>query len=302
MQNCWGIRMVTLCVVGLLGCGAGLDDAEGAGGGGAALHMRAFSSFEDASRRARVRIASAPAHARTPLRFDDPSGTVYLLRGAHIWVEAITLTFRAQRSCAQILADAEGQFARLRCDGGRLRLAGPFAVDLVDGRIEGGLAEDDSTAQVGWQIPALDYRQVELLLGPGPSVAPMRGSTVWGEANFQLNAAIRTLGVQFAFRAQVTRAVRAPVRDGAALVVWADVARWLDHIPLTECLERGHLGTRHGRVALDSALDAPALTYFVDEPPLDCQDAQAQFRRNLSQSLSVDIRAPHDGESVGNEW
>lgn len=299
MPKRWRSRVLVLCAVGLLGCGSGLageDDAREAGG---ALFLRAFSSFDDVSQRARVHLARTQGRsgeARQILRFDDPLGTVYSLVGAQVWVESIALTFWSERPCAQVLAESQEAFAGLVCDGERLRLQGPFAVDLVKGEVLAGASVRAARAQVGWAIPALDYRQVELELGPAPAGSLMGGVTVWGEADFQVNAAIRRLDVRFAVRTRVSRAVRAPVAQGAALVVWADVARWLDHIPLTECLERGHLSAQHGEVSLDRELNAPALAYFVDEPPRDCQDAQAHFGRNLRRSLSVEIRARHAGE------
>jgi hypothetical protein len=269
----------------LLGLAAGCGDGAASGAGQpqaqtARLYIEAVSSFGPSS-----------SENPRPLHFDDPRGTVYSLTSARLGVESIALIFSAPKSCADAEIFDPALMKGVECTSHELVIRGPFVIDLLNGGIEAA-----ESTQSNWTIPALDYRRVELRLAPFSTRSNSR-HTLRAQASFGMTDSIRELSVRFRFRATAGDSIAAPLLPGDSLVLGLNVAEWLERIPVTRCVQNGHLSQRGGRVTLDSNLDARPVASYMHDPPRDCADALPRFRMNLKNSLNATIEARPPGDA-----
>lgn len=261
---------------GLAGCGGEVEGASLAAPQSAShVYIEAFSSFHPAA-----------SETLEPLTlFEDPRGTVYSLTAAQLGVGSIRFIFPESLSCAQIDYQSPEFSKNLECSGGSLILRGPFRVDLR--------ARQDRAERMSWEIPALDYRRVELHLAP-VSAPTSELRTLQARASFESDNTIRELSLDFRFHATLSAPLNAALAPQQTLMLGLDVAGWLTRISVSDCLRRGYLGDPRESAELDSSFDAPNYaTFMYTSPPKDCSDAQSRFRSNLIDSL----RAKNDEEA-----
>jgi hypothetical protein len=246
-------------------CGG--SDAQGAASG---IAMRATSSALTSDG-----AGGSGGQPSSGIQFQDDAGRTYTATEILARVTEIELKLPDGLRCADYRDQLGGG---AYCDDpsndddgdddDEIRIDGPFVVDLLAGTSTPSL--DDV------QIPALPYREIEFDLEDGP-----RGDALDGHA-FSLRATFDDDGTQAELvlrvpgdlEIEIDNPVGANLQPNAQLLVLLDASRWLQGVPLQECIDDSGAQVVNGVLTLD-ADDA-------------CDDLEEAFEEVLEDSCSFD--------------
>ncbi|MCK6546229.1 hypothetical protein L6R52_10300 [Myxococcota bacterium] len=144
---------------------------------------------------------------------------------------------------------------RVKCDGGKLRLNGPFVIDLV--------TRTATPSLDGLELLPDVYKRVEVFMeagraGDGPVAAgdALDGATLVASGSIAYPAGSATdfdLSLRFTDMAAFTSAEGITVEAGTTpqdVLLDLDVASWFAALPITQCLDDGDLTIENGRIAI----------------------------------------------------
>jgi hypothetical protein len=230
--------------------------------------------------------------ARGPIMVAEQGGEQLQLERAQVYLRHIELELPAGVTCADV-ADSIG--AGVRCEAGedrsgsgvddnpgaddnggrggvddnpgvddngagvddsgarvKLRIAGPFVVDLI--------ARTATPSLSGIQIPALNYRRVDMRIDDGD---PRDGLISAGSAldDHSWSSALSwshdgqpytvELALKFNEDVRIEPAGGVQVGSGESLLVLFDATSWLKALPLAKCLDDGDVSASAGTIVLD---------------------------------------------------
>lgn len=138
----------------------------------------------------------------------------------------------------------------------KLRIAGPFVVDLVSRTATPSLA--------GIQIPALTYRRVDMRIDDGdPDDGLIGAGSALDDRSWVSELAWRrdgqdytvAMSLKFNEDVRIEPAGGVTLEPGDDLLVLFDATRWLGGLPLARCLDDGSLTAAGGKIVLDDRAD-----------------------------------------------
>ncbi len=232
-----GLWAAAAMAAGAVGCGT--ESAEPGAGGGVGLGFRAVKPA--------VSQGLAGDELGAGLTVTDEVGTVYTLVSTKVNLRDIELDLPAGTRCNEIAAELGGG-ARCGSDnaddssgggsdstnggGDKVKIDGPFTVDLLTGTATPSLAEV--------RVPALAYDRIDFRIEPADA-GELEGTSWRTTATFDDGGTQRALTLSLRFNEDLR--VEAPggvqVEAGAPLLVRFDVTQWLSGVGLGACVDSG---------------------------------------------------------------
>ncbi len=273
MRRCLAILALLFGAV-LLGCSTGVETGN-------------------ATAVVQVRLTAAPPQqsAGTPIVVVEENGVP--LRMDEAWVGLGWFDFRlpAGSSCADL--DPAALAAPLTCENGRIRVEGPWLVDLLTGEFHPALG--------AIELPALAYDGVDLhvdKLAP-PAVDandPRAGFSLGMQGVYDPDGQ----AIPFTFRFQLTTDIAVAPPQGLALsgganeqlTVRLDASQWLAQVPLSACLADGKIELEDGKLEIEAleTNEEPGETGY-EEP---CQGVDHAIETGVEGSGEVEVERRGD--------
>jgi hypothetical protein len=144
---------------------------------------------------------------------------------------------------------------RVKCDGGKIRVNGPIAIDLLTRNATPSLAD--------LEIPADTYMRVDVRFDearPAEGVVmpsdPLAGSAIIasGELSYPMGATTRfDFALTFTEDARFENSAGIRIEESGVnqVLLSLDVARWFSAIPITQCIQNGDLTIDNGHVTIE---------------------------------------------------
>jgi len=263
----WRGARAALFAAGIVGSGAGCAGSE-TGNGGAASRQKRPVSVE-------MRLETPSDQLRSP----DRDGFEVAIESAIVNVERIDFVLPSGEDCVGLPPLASAYAARCEEDGDRVRIDGPWVVDLVTGELTPTLEG----------IEVLDgvFDRVEMRLAPGEAeVGGVGDGDVLDGASLDVGGTIATLRGVTPFG--LTLALNAVGRFGGGTAVLIDeasdvvmlsfeVTGWFSDLRLGACIEAGFVPSEAGLLRLERA-DRHA-----------CGDVERAIRKALTDSGKVNV-------------
>ena len=273
MRRCLAL-VVLLFGAPLLGCSTGVETGN-------------------ATAVVQVRLTAAPPQqsAGTPLVVVEEDGVP--LRVDEAWVGLGWFDFRlpAGTTCADV--DPAALAPPSRCEGDRVRVEGPWLVDLLTGAFHPALG--------ALEVPALAYEGVDLhvdALGP-PAVDandPRAGFSLGMQGVYDPDGE----AIPFEFRFQYTTDIAVAPPQGLALSAGAneqltvrlDATQWLAQVPLSACLADGKIEIEHGKLEIEALEVEEEHGETVYEEP--CEGVDHAIETGVEDSAEVEVERHDD--------
>lgn len=266
-QRWWQGACAALCAAGVVGGGAGCAGSE-TGNGGAANRQKRPVSVE-------MRLETPTDRLSSP----DRDGFEVAIESALFNVERIDFVLPSGEDCSGLPPLASAYAARCDEGGGRVRIDGPWVVDLVTGELSPPLEG----------IEVLDgvFDRVEMRLAPGEAgLGGVGDGEVLDGASLDVTGTIETLRGVAPFG--LTLALNAVGRFGGGAAVVIDeasdvvmlsleVTGWFSSLRLGACIEAGFVPSQAGLLRLERA-DRRA-----------CGDVERAIRQALTDSGKVKV-------------
>jgi hypothetical protein len=192
-------------------------------------------------------LTSAESDAVT---FEDDSGTLFTLTHARAYLRNIQLELPGATPCRNVEELLAG--GAVCHDQNKIEIPGPIAVDLLN---------DTSTPDISdVRIPALAYRRIDFRLDDGDpddgvieENDELNNLTLVARADFRSDGQDLELLLMLRFNEDVRfdQEDTLQIPEGGDLLVQLDVARWLNGIPVIDCIRDGNLSIDDGRVVID---------------------------------------------------
>ena len=201
----------------------------------------------------------------------DAQGTLLSLTEVRANVKNIELFLPGGKPCDSL--DPSQLGPKVHCDSAKVRIDGPFAIDL--------LTQTATPAIPRLDLPAGAYTRVDIRLekamsGPAPladnsffvsGTLPNGGTTL--EFDFNLDA---PLDARFEDLAGVTST------SATALLLLLDVDAWFSNAPITRCLDEGDVTPAAGHVSLG---DGRGRCNMIRNSVADAIRSSGRLRRKL---------------------
>jgi hypothetical protein len=183
----------------------------------------------------------------------DAQGTAFTVETARASVRQVRMTFADGAPCTA--AQAAAVRAPARCDSDRMLLDGPLVFDLV------ARTSDPNVASV--PVPAVGYSRIEVRFdvadpqdGLVAASDPLAQNTLEVTGSFAYHGANTPYRFALAFNedAIFPGATPVSVADGAEtpFLMYLDVQKWFQALPLTQCLDAGDLAIVGGALTLSN--------------------------------------------------
>ena len=223
----------------------------------------------------------------------DRGGTAFTIDSAVASVDRIEFMLPAGEQCEGLPGEVQSYSAACGGESDRVRIDGPWVVDLVSGEFEPALEGIDVLDGV--------FDRIEMKLSAGEAGA---GGVVAGDA---LDGATLDVGGTVALTGSDTRpfgltlsmTVQSRFQDGGAVTIGPDADRvqlsldignWLSTLDLGACIGQGEVPSSDGVLRLESA------------PRAACGDVARAVRQALSQTGKARVQEnPSSERSVGND-
>jgi hypothetical protein len=183
----------------------------------------------------------------------DQQGTTLAVTSAHAYLRH----FEFQRPGGK--QDCEGYSAsnnaRIKCDGGKIRVNGPFAANLITRTATPSIGE--------LEIPVGNYKRVDIHFtqekmvdGVVPAGDPLSGKTLIASGNIAYPMGALTpfdLALEFEDDARFENTAGVEVGEDGVQEIFLDldVMSWFAALPLTRCLDDGDLMIENGRITIE---------------------------------------------------
>ena len=149
----------------------------------------------------------------------------------------------------------------------KIRIRGPFLVDLMRGAVEPSL---DAV-----RIPDLAYRHVDLRVDDHDGL--LNGASWAMAADFEYDGQPLELRATLRFSEDIRLESRSGVRtDGSPLRVGFDVAAWFTGLTIAQCLDEGRLSVDGGTLHISEEADLG-----------DCSELEGSLKDNLKNSARL---------------
>jgi hypothetical protein len=209
-----------------------------------------------------------------PVVVSDAGGESFEFNQARVGVRDIDFYLAEGVTCNELSLDLQGP---VTCDGDKVRVAGPFVVDLLTGESWPDLS--------GLTIPAGDYRRVDVRFddaredwGLVEATDPLLGNS------FALEGVIVATGELFRVTVDVNVEARyineqaqlLPEDAPASVLLTLNPEQWFAALPISECIAEGEF-TRSGEVIL------------IQDSGSNCQEIENALKHAIRDSGSLQI-------------
>jgi hypothetical protein len=220
-------------------------------------------------------VSLTPGSAGSALSLQDQGGADFSMTSALVHLRHIELDLPEGKRCADIEADLAGGDCLL---DDKIRIPGPFVVDLVT-----GTSEPDLGAVL---IPAGTYKRIDIrvddgdpeegLIEPG---SPLDDYSLVVEAKFTYNQEPATLKLSLNFDEdiRIEQLAGVAVQPGTDLVAEFVVNDWLAGVDIAGCLASGEL-----------ALDETGTATIDDNADGACGGVEDIIKNNMKNSGQFD--------------
>jgi hypothetical protein len=179
----------------------------------------------------------------------DQQGSAFTFSTARAYIRHIELDLPDDKKCADLTPEELGS---LHCDSDKLRLDGPFAIDLMTGEATPSLA--------GINIPAGVYKRVDIRFDdvkPDDGIVdasdPLQDNTMVATGSFDNQGSDTPFELVLKFnedaRFESPEGIEVTA-DAGEFGLWLDVAQWFRAIPVTQCIDDGDLETKDGTLMM----------------------------------------------------
>jgi hypothetical protein len=173
----------------------------------------------------------------------DRQGTAITVSAANANVRRIDLHLPGDKPCSGI--DTSMLPSNVKCNSAKMRIEGPFAVDLITGTATPALANIT--------LPRATYKRVDIEFEPAASLG---GNTIVVSGSMPRAGAPTPFDMELDFVAQAKFENTAGVTIGGStaqdVFLLLDVAKWFTTAPITTCVADGDIGIEGGRIKIDS--------------------------------------------------
>jgi hypothetical protein len=211
--------------------------------------------------------------------FSSKDGTTFTLTQARIHLRDIRLDLPKGTRCEDVSGLLSGAECKGSDDAKTLQVPGPIVVDLMTGATTPDLS--------GLRIPAGNYKRIDFRLEEADAddvgaAEPLVGYSFLAGADFSQDGVARKLELKFKFSedARFDSDMGVDVPEGGSLVAFLQPQRWLEGVPLGECIRDGDVEIINNTVRID------------DESGSDCSDAENSVKTAIK--TSGDLRKSED--------
>lgn len=180
----------------------------------------------------------------------DQQGTVFTVESARAFVRHVE--FQRPGGKCDDFKPSNKEF--VKCDGGKIRVNGPFIADLV--------TQEATPSLAGVEITADTYNRVDIRLDEAksseslvPSTDPLSQETLVASGTFfdQGSETRFTLALKFTEDARFEADQGIVIEETGAQDVFLrlDVARWFSSLPITKCIRDRDLEVQNGTLTIE---------------------------------------------------